>query len=100
MKFLTILGLGLVALTPTVFAGPIAYGICQAGCAGVVMACYGATARLGVQRRVPQLLAVSWPATPPLALARQSALSLHLRPRSSQQVCFWSRFPGFPKFVS
>ncbi|PKK50778.1 hypothetical protein CI102_4346 [Trichoderma harzianum] len=23
-------------------AGPIAYRICQAGCAGVVMACYGA----------------------------------------------------------
>ncbi|PNH30441.1 hypothetical protein VD0002_g6462 [Verticillium dahliae] len=23
-------------------AGPVAYGICQAGCAGVVTACYGA----------------------------------------------------------
>jgi hypothetical protein len=23
-------------------AGPVAYGICQAGCAGVVMACYSA----------------------------------------------------------
>uniref|UniRef100_A0A8H7NKW5 Cysteine-rich protein n=1 Tax=Bionectria ochroleuca TaxID=29856 RepID=A0A8H7NKW5_BIOOC len=26
----------------SVLAGPIAYGVCQSGCAGVVMACYGA----------------------------------------------------------
>ncbi|KAH7119993.1 hypothetical protein B0J11DRAFT_440189 [Dendryphion nanum] len=26
----------------TVYAGPAAYGICQAGCAGIVAACYGA----------------------------------------------------------
>lgn len=30
------------AFVPVVSAGPAAYGICQAGCAGVVMACYGA----------------------------------------------------------
>lgn len=29
-------------LPPLVQAGPAAYGICQAGCAAVVMACYGA----------------------------------------------------------
>ncbi|KAL7908569.1 hypothetical protein GGI35DRAFT_451516 [Trichoderma velutinum] len=29
-------------LVTTSNAGPIAYRICQAGCAGVVMACYGA----------------------------------------------------------
>ncbi|TQW06488.1 hypothetical protein IF2G_05910 [Cordyceps javanica] len=29
-------------LVGTAAAGPLAYGICQAGCAGVVMACYGA----------------------------------------------------------
>ncbi|KPA36966.1 zygote-specific protein [Fusarium langsethiae] len=26
----------------TVSAGPLAYGACQAGCAGIVMACYSA----------------------------------------------------------
>lgn len=25
-----------------IMAGPVGYGICQAGCSGVVMACYGA----------------------------------------------------------
>lgn len=29
-------------IAPLVFAGPAAYGICQAGCSGVVMACYAA----------------------------------------------------------
>ncbi|KAF2825151.1 zygote-specific protein, partial [Ophiobolus disseminans] len=29
-------------LTNTAVAGPIGYGICQAGCSGVVMACYSA----------------------------------------------------------
>lgn len=28
-------------LTSAAFAGPAAYGICQAGCAAVVVACYG-----------------------------------------------------------
>ncbi|KAL3608787.1 hypothetical protein FPOAC2_03797 [Fusarium poae] len=32
----------MTALLATASAGPIAYGICQAGCASVVMACYGA----------------------------------------------------------
>ncbi|KAJ5239341.1 hypothetical protein N7468_003960 [Penicillium chermesinum] len=27
---------------PAVFAGPAGYGVCQAGCATVVMACYSA----------------------------------------------------------
>ncbi|KAG8356546.1 hypothetical protein FVEN_g12824 [Fusarium venenatum] len=30
------------ALLATAFAGPLAYGTCQAGCASVVMACYSA----------------------------------------------------------
>ena len=29
-------------LSPAVLAGPAAYGICQAGCAAVVTACYSA----------------------------------------------------------
>jgi len=31
-----------LSLIPLISAGPAAYGICQAGCASVVMACYGA----------------------------------------------------------
>ncbi|RYP75671.1 hypothetical protein DL770_007356 [Monosporascus sp. CRB-9-2] len=34
--------LTLIAATPTILAGPAAYGVCQTGCAGVVMACYAA----------------------------------------------------------
>ncbi|KAI0447941.1 hypothetical protein F4803DRAFT_498254 [Xylaria telfairii] len=44
-----------LALAPIVSAGPAAYGICQAGCAAVVTACYagagftwGATAGISV----------------------------------------------------
>ncbi|KAF6802731.1 hypothetical protein CSOJ01_11404 [Colletotrichum sojae] len=34
---------------PTATAGPVGYGICQAGCAAVVVACYaGAGATFGV----------------------------------------------------
>jgi hypothetical protein len=32
----------ILLLTQSVSAGPAAYGICQAGCSAVVMACYGA----------------------------------------------------------
>lgn len=32
----------LLTLPATTIAGPAAYGICQGGCATVVMACYGA----------------------------------------------------------
>ncbi|KAI1811651.1 hypothetical protein GGS20DRAFT_91490 [Poronia punctata] len=32
----------LLANALAVEAGPVGYGICQAGCSGVVMACYGA----------------------------------------------------------
>jgi hypothetical protein len=40
---LTTLALGAIAaLIPTANAGPAAYGVCQAGCAAVVMACYSA----------------------------------------------------------
>jgi len=43
MRFNTIIMATLPLLSlPTANAGPIAYGICQAGCASVVMACYGA----------------------------------------------------------
>ena len=31
-----------ILYTATTMAGPAAYGICQAGCAGVAMACYSA----------------------------------------------------------
>lgn len=35
----------LLPATP-IFAGPLAYGICQAGCASVVMACYAAAGEI------------------------------------------------------
>ena len=61
MKFTLLeplLALGTVAfLTDTATAGPLAYGICQAGCAAVVTACYGAA---GVTFRT--VLAVTAPA--------------------------------------
>ncbi|KAI1736724.1 hypothetical protein F4680DRAFT_246167 [Xylaria scruposa] len=42
MKATTALVTSLLASTPIVSAGPAAYGICQAGCAAVVTACYAA----------------------------------------------------------
>ncbi|KAI0859552.1 hypothetical protein F4860DRAFT_249266 [Xylaria cubensis] len=55
MKPTTSLFAALLASTPIVSAGPAAYGICQAGCAAVVTACYaaagftwGATAGLSI----------------------------------------------------
>jgi len=44
MRFSSILATGITTMTLTTFiyAGPAAYGVCQAGCAGVVMACYSA----------------------------------------------------------
>ncbi|KAF2138158.1 uncharacterized protein K452DRAFT_235045 [Aplosporella prunicola CBS 121167] len=38
----TILTACVLTLAGTASAGPVGYGICQAGCAGVVMACYTA----------------------------------------------------------
>ncbi|KAK8049612.1 hypothetical protein PG994_011342 [Apiospora phragmitis] len=32
----------ILSITATATAGPLAYGICQAGCSAVVAACYGA----------------------------------------------------------
>ncbi|KAB5545907.1 hypothetical protein GE09DRAFT_222926 [Coniochaeta sp. 2T2.1] len=32
----------ILLLASEVIAGPVGYGVCQGGCAGVVMACYGA----------------------------------------------------------
>jgi hypothetical protein len=46
MKTATVLSLTTLALTPLALAGPLAYGICQAGCASVVMACYAAAGKL------------------------------------------------------
>jgi hypothetical protein len=44
MKFSTIPATATMLLlyTSTVHAGPVGYGLCQAGCSAVVMACYGA----------------------------------------------------------
>ncbi|KAB8299301.1 hypothetical protein EYC80_001377 [Monilinia laxa] len=39
---LPLLALFLLNIIPPVTAGPIAYASCQAGCAGIVMACYSA----------------------------------------------------------
>lgn len=41
MKIQTFFSLGLVLMS-RVLAGPAAYGVCQSGCASVVMACYSA----------------------------------------------------------
>jgi hypothetical protein len=46
MKTATVLSLTTLALTPLTLAGPLAYAICQAGCASVVMACYAAAGKL------------------------------------------------------
>jgi hypothetical protein len=40
MRLTNITGVSMLAVMA--HAGPVAYGICQAGCAGVVTACYGA----------------------------------------------------------
>jgi hypothetical protein len=45
MKPTTLLTLTILAFAPLTLAGPIAYGICQAGCATVVMACYAAAGK-------------------------------------------------------
>ena len=50
---------------PTVTAGPIACGICQAGCAAVVAACYSAAGAV--------FGTVAAPAAPPALLACNSA---------------------------
>ena len=42
MKATTVFGATMGLLVPTAIAGPGAYGMCQAGCASVAMACYGA----------------------------------------------------------
>ena len=42
MRLLPFSGALALGLAASSFAGPAAYGICQAGCSGVVMACYGA----------------------------------------------------------
>jgi hypothetical protein len=42
MKFYLSITITLLCVVNTVFAGPISYGICQAGCATIVMACYSA----------------------------------------------------------
>lgn len=39
---ITITATALLVFPQSVSAGPAAYGICQAGCSAVVMACYGA----------------------------------------------------------
>ncbi|KAF2175953.1 hypothetical protein K469DRAFT_608836 [Zopfia rhizophila CBS 207.26] len=41
MQIKDVLAAGLFAL-PIVVAGPLAYGVCQAGCSTVVVACYAA----------------------------------------------------------
>ena len=46
---LTFLTLTLTLTTPAL-AGPAAYGICQAGCAAVVTACYAAAVQSGERR--------------------------------------------------
>ena len=43
MHFIKLSTLGaMTSLIATATAGPVAYGICQAGCAGLATACYAA----------------------------------------------------------
>ena len=42
MKFVAICLAIVILTTSCIEAGPAAYGICQAGCAALVVACYGA----------------------------------------------------------
>lgn len=42
MHFLHTIALLSPVFVATVAAGPLGYGVCQAGCSAVVMACYGA----------------------------------------------------------
>ena len=65
MKFYIIAPvLVLVPAIPTIQAGPLAYGICQAGCAAVVTACYAAAGFT---------FGVALPVAPPAILACNSA---------------------------
>lgn len=41
-SILKIAAVALLASAAPAYAGPVAYGICQAGCASVVVACYAA----------------------------------------------------------
>ncbi|KXT13730.1 hypothetical protein AC579_10095 [Pseudocercospora musae] len=54
----------MASLAPLVMAGPAAYGICQAGCAGVAVACYSAAGFV---------FGVALPAAPPVILACNAA---------------------------
>ena len=42
MKLVSVTATALLTLAGSASAGPVGYGICQAGCAAVVMACYTA----------------------------------------------------------
>lgn len=42
MSFTFITFLGLVFMAAIAQAGPVGYGLCQAGCSAIVMACYAA----------------------------------------------------------
>lgn len=72
MKIISI-SLALAVLASTVNAGPAAYGVCQAGCAAVVMACYGAAG-------------LTWGATAG-ALAPASALACNAAFGKCQAAC-------------
>ena len=42
MRFTTLTPLALLTLIGSASAGPLAYGICQAGCSALVVSCYAA----------------------------------------------------------
>ncbi|EME86517.1 uncharacterized protein MYCFIDRAFT_43367 [Pseudocercospora fijiensis CIRAD86] len=71
MQFQKIFTLSMLATYVT--AGPAAYGICQAGCAGVTVACYSAAGFV---------FGVALPAAPPAILACNAAFG------SCQAACW------------
>lgn len=46
MKATVMISFLTLTLTPLALAGPLSYGICQAGCASIVMACYAAAGKM------------------------------------------------------
>ncbi|OBZ67208.1 hypothetical protein A0H81_13009 [Grifola frondosa] len=79
MKFFALVSA--ICALPSVFAGPIAYGICQTGCNAVVVVCYaGAGFTFGTVTRASEYQPPSWRAT----LRWEHALRLVRPSRSSR----------------
>ncbi|KXT04810.1 hypothetical protein AC578_9754 [Pseudocercospora eumusae] len=81
MKFTKIALPILASFVPLVKAGPAAYGVCQAGCAGLAVACYAAAGFT---------FGVALPAAPPAILACNATFG------SCQAACWAALFTPTP----